>query len=102
MCVDCGHSGAFHPGDAGGGRGGARTVTRPIPDLDQSVHQVREDNFDMVFPKVRNDEIGDLSDQFNKMVRHIKELMARIIAEQTTRRKYELLLLQAQIPPLPL
>lgn len=77
----------------------ARTVTRPILKLNQSVHQVREDNFDVVFEKTRDDEIGDLSDQFNKMVRHIKELMARIIQEQTARRKYELLLLQAQINP---
>ncbi len=77
----------------------AGTITRPILTLNESVHQVREDNFDVVFPKARNDEIGDLSDQFNKMVRHIKELMARIITEQTARRKYELLLLQAQINP---
>ena len=77
----------------------ARTVTRPILRLNQSVHEVREDNFDVVIEKTRDDEIGDLSDQFNKMVRHIKELMARIIEEQTTRRKYELLLLQAQINP---
>lgn len=77
----------------------ARTVTRPILRLNQSVHEVRGDNFDVVIEKTRDDEIGDLSDQFNKMVRHIKELMARIIEEQTTRRKYELLLLQAQINP---
>lgn len=77
----------------------ARTVTRPILRLNQSVHEVRADNFDVVIEKTRDDEIGDLSDQFNKMVRHIKELMARIIEEQTTRRKYELLLLQAQINP---
>ena len=77
----------------------AGTITRPILLLNQSVHQVREDNFDVVIEKTRDDEIGDLSDQFNKMVRHIKELMARIIEEQTSRRKYELLLLQAQINP---
>ena len=77
----------------------ARTVTRPILKLNQSVHEVRENNFDVVIEKSLNDEIGDLSDQFNKMVRHIRELMARIIEEQTTRRKYELLLLQAQINP---
>ncbi len=77
----------------------ARTVTRPILMLNQSVHQVREDNFDVVIEKTLDDEIGDLSDQFNKMVGHIKDLMARIIEEQTSRRKYELLLLQAQINP---
>ena len=77
----------------------ARTVTLPILVLKDSVRLVREDNFDVVIQKRSNDEIGDLCDQFNKMVAHIKELMARIYEEQSSRRKYELRALQAQINP---
>ncbi len=89
---------SFVPCDAGGGRGGANGHPADL-NLNRSVHQVREDNFDVVIEKSRTTRSADLSDQFNKMVRHIKELMARIIEEQTSRRKYELLLLQAQINP---
>ena len=77
----------------------AHVVTNPIKQLNESVHLVGDGNFDLEIRKTHNDEIGDLSDQFNRMVRKIRELMARVIEEQRIQRKYELLLLQAQINP---
>lgn len=78
----------------------AYAFTLPILRLNESVHKLRyDDDFGMVITRMSDDEIGELTDQFNEMVRHIKVLMARIIEEQTARRKYELLLLQAQINP---
>lgn len=75
------------------------TFIRPIKLLNDSAHKVSDGNFDLVIEKSRNDEIGDLTDQFNFMVKHIHELMDHIIEEQRIQRKYELLLLQAQINP---
>ena len=77
----------------------ARTVTHPILLLNQSMHMVRGDNFDITVERTSDDEIGDLAIQFEKMLHHIRRLMARIIEEQSARQKYELLLLQAQINP---
>lgn len=77
----------------------ALAVTKPIQILNDSVHKVGDGEFDLMIQKTSNDEIGDLTDQFNSMVQHIRELMARIIEEQRVQRKYELLLLQAQINP---
>ena len=77
----------------------AHAVTNPIKRLNESVHMVGDGNFDLDIRKTHDDEIGDLSDQFARMVRKIRELMARVIEEQRIQRKYELLLLQAQINP---
>ena len=77
----------------------ARTVTNPILLLNQSMHMVRGDNFNITIERMSDDEIGDLAIQFEKMLHHIRRLMARIIEEQSARQKYELLLLQAQINP---
>ena len=77
----------------------SHTLTNPIKVLNNSVQRVGMGNFDIDIVKTSDDEIGDLSDQFAQMVRRIKELMSRIIEEQRIQRKYELLLLQAQINP---
>ena len=77
----------------------SHTLTNPIKVHNNSVQRVGMGNFDIDIVKTSDDEIGDLSDQFAQMVRRIKELMSRIIEEQRIQRKYELLLLQAQINP---
>lgn len=77
----------------------SHTLTNPIKVLNDSVQKVGMGDFDIEIVKTSDDEIGDLSDQFAQMVRRIKELMSRIIEEQRIQRKYELLLLQAQINP---
>lgn len=77
----------------------SRVFTVPIFALNESVTQVAEGNFDIMIQKTRDDEIGDLTEQFNRMTRHVKRLMNRVVEEQTIKRKYELLLLQAQINP---
>lgn len=77
----------------------AKSVTRPIKRLNDYVHAVGDGNFDLVIERTSDDEIGNLTDRFNHMVQRIRMLMDRIIMEQNIQRKYELLLLQAQINP---
>jgi len=77
----------------------SKTVTKPILLLKESVANVQEGNLDVRIEKIGNDEIGDLSIQFNKMVISIKELVNRIYEEQKKLHEYELMLLQAQINP---
>ena len=46
-----------------------------------------------------DDEIGQLSRQFNQMVTKVRELMDNIVEKQKIQRNYELKLLNAQINP---
>jgi len=77
----------------------SKSFTVPILSLSQSARAVGHGNLDVKISKVRDDEIGDLTDQFNWMVSHIKSLLERIIEEKNVQRRYEFLLLQAQINP---
>ena len=75
------------------------TFTAPIVALNETAHRVGDGDFDLSIEKSRDDELGDLSDEFNRMIRHVKRLMQQVVEEQEIQRSYELLLLQAQINP---
>ncbi|MGN0354697.1 MAG: sensor histidine kinase [Muricoprocola sp.] len=80
-------------------RGIAEYVTRPILELKDNVETLQKGQFDIEVSKITDDEIGELSIQFNKMVTDIHHLMDEIVEEQEIRRGYELMLLNAQINP---
>lgn len=80
-------------------RGIADYVTRPILELKENAEALQKGQFDVEVSKITNDEIGELSAQFNKMVTDIHNLMDEIVEEQEIRRGYELMLLNAQINP---
>lgn len=80
-------------------RGIADYITRPILELKENVEALQKGQFDVEVSKITNDEIGELSTQFNKMVTDIHNLMDEIMEEQEIRRGYELMLLNAQINP---
>ncbi|WP_099204973.1 sensor histidine kinase [Scatolibacter rhodanostii] len=61
------------------------------------VNYMQEGNLDVEIPLDGRDEFGDLARSFNKMVRSIRELIAKIIKEETATQKAELGALQAQI-----
>ena len=75
------------------------TFTEPIIALNETAHRVGDGDFNLSIEKAGDDEIGDLSDEFNRMIRHVKRLMEQVMEEQEIQRNYELLLLQAQINP---
>ncbi len=75
------------------------SLTKPIRLLRESAAEIALGNLEVQVPRVSNDEIGELSDQFNRMVGSLKELLKRVYEEQEKQRAYELMLLQAQINP---
>jgi len=77
----------------------ARTLTRPIKQLQEQMREVERGNFDIQVPVENTREIGSLARAFNLMVLHIKQLMGQIVKEQEFKRKSELNALQAQINP---
>ncbi|MBD0378715.1 sensor histidine kinase [Paenibacillus sp. WST5] len=74
-------------------------ISRPIKHLERSMKEVEKGNFDIQVDIQSSNEIGHLSNRFNRMTTEIKELMLQNVKEQELKRKSELQVLQAQINP---
>lgn len=74
-------------------------ISKPIQKLAKSMIAVKEGKFKEVTVKTGNDEIGELKDIYNLMIREIQALIENIVSEQKMKRKMELEVLQSQIKP---
>lgn len=72
---------------------------RPLKELLKKISMVREGNLETQIDVNTDDEIGELADDFNKMVADIKQLLKTVKDDQQQLREYELKALQAQINP---
>jgi signal transduction histidine kinase/DNA-binding response OmpR family regulator len=64
----------------------ARTLSRPILDLQQAASRLREGEFATRLPEDRRDELGDLAAAFNRMAAALQDLYATLearVAERT-------------------
>ena len=77
----------------------SRWITVPIHKLLKSMNAVKRGEFREVNINEGNNEIWQLRDGYNMMIREIQDLIKSVIAEQKTIRKAELNVLQAQIKP---
>lgn len=57
----------------------SRVIVNPIKNLIDATEMVAIGNFDITIKKFRNDEIGRLTDIFNKMTREIKNYMGDLL-----------------------
>ncbi|WJH33958.1 sensor histidine kinase [Paenibacillus sp. CC-CFT747] len=73
--------------------------TKPVKDLVHSMSRVGEGNFDASVDVRGRDEMARLGHHFNKMAEQLKETLARLEAEQETKRMAQFQALQAQIQP---
>jgi adenylate cyclase len=62
-----------------------RLVIYPLLKIGSSVLAVGQGNLDIVIPVIRRDEIGDLSDRINEMIRGLKErfILSRYVSKST-------------------
>jgi two-component system sensor histidine kinase YesM len=74
-------------------------ISKPIKQFELSMKSVERGDFNLTASGDGPLEIKHLANRFNIMVSTIKQLMKRIVAEQESKRKYELEALQAQINP---
>lgn len=74
-------------------------ISRPIRRLESSMRSVERGELDTVAGVDGPLEVHGLAERFNHMIATIKQLMTQIVAEQESKRKYELEALQAQINP---
>lgn len=75
------------------------TIVKPISKLKKLMKKTEEGNFDVVFNSKYNDEIGELGNAFNNMVKEIKNLINLVQIEGKKKRKAEISILHAQIKP---
>jgi two-component system sensor histidine kinase YesM len=76
-----------------------RSIVKPISKLKKLMKKTEEGNFDVVFNSKYNDEIGELGNAFNTMVREIKKLINLVQIEAKMKRIAEISILHAQIKP---
>ncbi len=75
------------------------TIADPIKNMMSLMETVESGNLEVQMDIEYPDEIGQLSESFNKMIMQIKNLMHKVYQEQTELRKYEFKVLQSQINP---
>ncbi len=76
-----------------------KSIVNPITKLRRLMKKSEEGNFDVKFNSRYDDEIGQLGNSFNHMIREIKNLINLVQIEERNKRKAEINILQAQIKP---
>ncbi len=56
----------------------ARYLVRPLKQLTKTVHELRKGNFDVALETNRSDEIGELTNAFDYMVRELKSMISGV------------------------
>jgi two-component system sensor histidine kinase YesM len=74
-------------------------LTKPIARLSAATKMVRKGDFNIQVAVARDDELGDLTQNFNYMVLKIQDLIDEVINENTRKQDAEYRALQAQINP---
>lgn len=77
----------------------SKKFMKPVIDLNRQMNLVKEGNFDVHLEPTTNDEIGELTEQFNDMVDHISTLIELNKKEQEEKRLSDFNFLQTQINP---
>lgn len=77
----------------------ATSITRPIIELNNQIKNVENGDLSINIITKRKDELGELSEAFNKMVVKLRELINGMLKEQKKKADMEFEILQAQINP---
>lgn len=77
----------------------SRSISIPLNRLVYLMKQAKGGNFSVNEKEIRKDEVGYLSESFNRMIEQIRKLIEQINDEQNKKRETEIQMLQAQINP---
>ncbi len=77
----------------------AREFLKPVKELHLGMIKVKEGDINTRISVTSNDEVAELSEQFNEMLDTIAKLMTNVVSEQKLKREAEILALQTQINP---
>ena len=74
-------------------------LTKPVGRLMSAMRSVRHGDLTVSVAEDRRDELGQLSNSFNRMVAQVNSLMEKSVQDEKKLRKAELVALQSQINP---
>ncbi|MGI6776804.1 MAG: cache domain-containing sensor histidine kinase [Acetivibrionales bacterium] len=74
-------------------------ITSPVYKLREQMKLVEKGELNASVDVVSNNEIGQLSDSFNRMVRRLRDLVHRVYEVQLQKKEAQLIALQSQINP---
>lgn len=77
----------------------SRTIVKPIDNLNKNMKLVEQGQINIRVHSESKDEIGQLTNRFDDMVRRINELIETVYQKEITEKAAELKALQAQINP---
>lgn len=77
----------------------AYSITKPIKNITNTVKIIAAGDYNQRVKVETADEVGVLSQEFNKMIDTTNQLMSRIVDEEREKREYALSLLQMQMTP---
>ncbi|WP_020619178.1 cache domain-containing sensor histidine kinase [Paenibacillus daejeonensis] len=77
----------------------SRRITSPLKQLMRQMAQIEKSNFRAVSEVTSQDEVGQLSRQFNRMLRQIEQLILQVNTEESKKREAEMRALRHQINP---
>lgn len=75
------------------------SISKPLKELVSAINEVKSGNLDINISDKSNDEIGEVTRNFNAMLNDIKGLMENVKKQEKQKRKAEIATLQAQINP---
>ncbi|MBP1990124.1 cache domain-containing sensor histidine kinase [Paenibacillus eucommiae] len=77
----------------------SKRFVKPLLQLNKAMKEVENGNFETALQVTTQDEISQIKNHFNKMVKRIKELFERTIEQEREKKKEELRALQYQVNP---
>lgn len=77
----------------------SQQMFRPIQRLHKGISEVVNNNLDVYVPPGRNDELGELAEQFNGMVVALKHNQEQLVENQRELNEAQIRMMQAQLNP---
>lgn len=77
----------------------SRSISKPLNNLVASMNNVKKGNFTVRMPDDSRDELGEVTSNFNNMMKEIRYLIEEVKSKENLKRIAELKTLQAQINP---
>lgn len=77
----------------------SRQMFRPIQRMHSAMSQVGRNNLDVHVPTEQNDELGQLAQGFNDMVKDLRENQKQLVENQRELNQAQIRMLQAQLNP---
>lgn len=77
----------------------SKRTSKPVTAMVKGMKQLQEGNFEVRISRSFSDEFKVMADQFNMMARNLREMISKLVEEESRRSDAELKMLQYQINP---